>query len=303
MPTEKRPNLFIVGAQKGGTSALSGWLSQHPQACMSFPKEPGYLAFGERGYDVYDAEGEPGPASKYVVRSEREYLALWADATNEQLVRGEASTWYLPTQGMAKKLYAYNAQAKIIVVLRNPAERAYSAYCHARADRVESAASFAQALALEAQRGKAEYLLRYHAMGLYAEALQSYQREFDESQLLVLFYEDLKNDPAKLWTEVCQFLGIETSYTPTFERKYNRSGQPRSSTIQRLMRSHRLKRTLRKVLPHRVALSIKEGIDNANLREFPALEADVRAQLTDYFRDDITKTSQLTGRNLDAWLQ
>ena len=101
MPIETRPNLFIVGAQKSGTSALAGWLGQHPQVCMSFPKEPGYLAFGERGYPFPDGYGKPAPASGYVVRDERAYLNLFAHATPDQHIRGEASTWYFALPGMA----------------------------------------------------------------------------------------------------------------------------------------------------------------------------------------------------------
>ena len=70
MPTEKRPNLFLVGAQKAGTSALAGWLREHPEVCMSFPKEPGYLAFGEQGYIFPDGNGQPAPASRYELASQ-----------------------------------------------------------------------------------------------------------------------------------------------------------------------------------------------------------------------------------------
>ena len=83
---------------------MAGWLNGHPQACRSFPKEPGYLAFGERGYDCPDAYGRPGSAAQYVVRSESEYLDLFADAQPEHKVIGEASTWYFAEPGMARRL-------------------------------------------------------------------------------------------------------------------------------------------------------------------------------------------------------
>ena len=84
MPTETRPNLFIVGAQKSGTSALAGWLGQHPQVCMSFPKEPGYLAFGEAGYTFADGYGRAAPASRYVVRDAQSYRQLFRGVTGQE---------------------------------------------------------------------------------------------------------------------------------------------------------------------------------------------------------------------------
>lgn len=303
MPTETRPNLFIVGAQKSGTSALAGWLGQHPEACMSFPKEPGFLAFGESGYCFPDGYGKPAPASQYVVRDERNYLNLFAHATPDQAIRGEASTWYFALPGMAQKIKAYNPDAKIIVILRNPVERAYSAWCHARGDRLEPCEDFSAALALEAQRGEVEFLLRYQQMGLYSEALADYQSVFPPSQLLVLFYDDVRADPLSVWRNVCDFLGIAASHIPAFDNRYNRSGQPRNRLVHNLLRSHRVKRVVRSVLPHTLALRAKQQVENLNLTQFPAMDSASRTQLREYYRPDIQRLSGLTNRDLVAWLQ
>jgi len=303
MPTEARPNLFIVGAQKSGTSALAGWLGQHPQVCMSFPKEPGFLAFGERGYPYPDGHGNPAPASRYVVRSERAYLDLFARATPQQCITAEASTWYFALPGMAGRLRAYNPDAKIIVILRDPVERAYSAWCHARGDGLEPCEDFSAALAQEAQRGDVEFLLRYRRMGLYGQALAEYQAEFPAAQLLVLFYDDVRADPLSVWRNVCEFLGIATSHTPAFEHRYNRSGLPRNRLVHGLLRSHRLKRVVRAVLPHQLALRAKQQVEDLNLEQFPAMDAQSRAALREYYRVDIQQVSRLTNRNLAAWLQ
>lgn len=302
MPTENRPNLFIVGAQKSGTSALAAWLGQHPNVCMSFPKEPGFLAFGENGYPYRDGYGNPAPASQYVVSDERAYLDLFAQATPQQWVSGEASTWYFALPGMARKIKAYNPDAKIIVILRNPVERAYSAWCHARSDRLEPCESFAAALAQEAQRGEVEFLLRYQRMGLYSEALTEYQGVFPTTQLLVLFYDDVRSDPLAVWRKVCAFLGIDDAHTPAFEHRYNRSGQPRNRFVHSLLRSHRLKRIVRAVLPHRLAMRAKQRVENVNLEQFPVMDESSRAALREYYRRDILQLSQLTNRNLATWL-
>lgn len=303
MPTEQRPNLFIVGAQKAGTSALAGWLSQHPQVYISFPKEPGFLAFGEKGYAFNDGYGNPAPASRYVVRDHDSYLALFDGAHAQLRVIGEASTWYLNIPGMAHKLRNYNPQARVILILRNPVERAYSAWCHARGDRLEPCDSFAGALALEEQRGEVEFLLRYRRMGLYAQALEEYLDAFGTGQVLVMFHDDMRRNPAAFWEQVCAFLQIDASTEPPFKFRYNRAGEPRSRLLQQLLRSHRVKQTVRRLLPHRVSLSIKNRLDDANLRDFPPMDNTVRDELRDYYRDDILRLAELTDRNLEAWLR
>lgn len=303
MPTEARPNLFIVGAQKSGTSALAAWLGQHPQVCMSFPKEPGFLAFGEHGYTYPDGYGKPAPASRYVVSDERAYLKLFAHATPQQRILGEASTWYLALPGMARKISDYSPGAKVIMILRDPVERAYSAWCHARGDNLEPCENFSAALELEAQRGEVEFLLRYQRMGLYSEALAEYQSVFPQEHLLVLFYEDVRTDPLSVWQAVCAFLAIDSAHAPAFDNRYNRSGQPRNRFVHRLLRSHQLKRVVRAALPHQWAMRAKQQVESINLEQFPAMDATSRAALRDYYRGDIQRLSRLTNRDLVAWLQ
>jgi len=303
MPTEARPNLFIVGAQKSGTSALAGWLQQHTQVYLSFPKEPGFLAFGENGYPYKDGYGNDAPANQYVVTDERAYMDLFANATPEQTILGEASTWYFAIPGMAHKIKAYSPRAKLVVILRDPVERAYSAWCHARSDLLEPCENFSTALAMESQRGEVEFLLRYRHMGLYSQALAEYQAAFSVAQLLVLFYDDLQLNPAGTWQQVCGFLGIDATQKPVFEHRYNRSGQPRHRVLHRLLRSHRVKRLVRSVVPHNLAIRVKQQVDSINLQEFPAMDAASRGELREYFRTDIERLSQLTKRDLITWLK
>lgn len=303
MPTEVRPNLFIVGAQKSGTSALAGWLSQHPQVCMSFPKEPGYLAFGEAGYTFPDGYGRAAPASQYVVRDAQSYRQLFTGASGQERVFGEASTWYLTLPGMPEKLHSYNPDARILILLRNPVERAFSAWCHARSDDVEPCETFAEALSLEASRGEVEFLLRYRHMGLYSRALEAYQAVFPAEQLRVLWYDDLRSDPVAFWRDVCAFLGIHREFTPPFHRRYNRSGKPRSRIVQGLLKSHRVKRVVSRVMPHQWGLAVKARLDDINLQALPAMQPSTRDELLEFYREDIAAVAKITGRNLDAWLR
>ncbi|MFT6287628.1 MAG: hypothetical protein ACJAYC_003848 [Halieaceae bacterium] len=270
---------------------------------MSFPKEPGYLAFGETGYTFPDGYGRLAPASKYVVNNYADYLGLFSDATPQQHVLGDASTWYLAKPGMARKIIQYNPEGRIIVVFRNPVERAYSAWCHARSDDIEPCEDFAAAMALEPERGESEYLLRYRRMGLYSEDLKHYQAAFPANQILLMFYDDMRADPAAFWREVCTFLQISAEIEPPFERRYNRSGAPRSRALQSILRNYKLKKVLRAIIPYQLGLQIKERLDNFNLRDLPTLDERTRGELQNYYRGDIEELSRLTGRNLEAWLK
>lgn len=303
MPTERRPNLFIVGAQKSGTSALAGLLDKHHEVVMSFPKEPGYLAFGEAGYWYPDGNGKRGPAWDWVVRSEAEYLDLFAEATPRHSVLAEASTWYFALPGMARRLHDYNPDTRIVVSLRNPVDRAYSAWCHARRDDQEPCEDFAQALAAEEERGEVNHLLRYHFMGRYSEPLREYQSIFNASQLLVLFYDDFRNSPEQVWDSLCEFLQIDNRLGMPVNQTYNRSGQPRSRAVQAILRSHGVKAFMRKILPQSLLVSMKQQVDNINLKQFPPMDEGVRAELKEYYRQDVEELMKLTGRDLAHWLK
>lgn len=302
MPTEPRPNLFIVGAQKSGTSGLARWLSEHPQVFMCFPKEPGYFAFKDKGYPYLDGYGHKAPASEYVVSDERAYLRLFADTPMDSSVLGEASTWYFAIPGVAQRIKQFNPQTKILIILRNPVERAYSAWCHARRDSLEPCKEFERALDMEEERGEVEFLLRYHRMGRYSKSLAEYQSLFNASQLKVILYEDLLVSPELLWPQLCDFLEIDQLEEVPRQMRLNRSGQPRLPVLQRLMKSHRFRSTVTRVVPRRGAARIKEKLDQANLKRFPPMDNITRSRLQDYYRQDIENLSGLTKRDLSAWL-
>lgn len=302
MPTEKRPNLFIVGAQKSATSALAGWLVRHPEAFMSQPKEPGYLAFGEKGYHFPDGFGKPSPPAFYVPKTERDYLDLFSEAGPGERVIGEASTWYFVEPGVAERIKAFSPDPKIVISLRNPADRAYSAWCHARAREQEPCATFAEALDNDTGRTDIEHILRYHRMGLYSEGLQHYRDVFGEDRVLLLFYQDISADPLSQWRKLCAFLGIDPSHEPMFENRYNASGQPRSPALHKLLKSHRVRKLATSLLPHNVSVGIKNRIESVNLEKFPPLDDASRSRLVAYYRDDIARLETLSGRDLSEWL-
>lgn len=303
MHIEHRPNLFIVGAQKSGTSALAAWLREHSQVLMSYPKEPGYLAFGERGYPYLNGYGKQSPASQWVIKSEQEYLALFAKASDKNKILGEASTWYLAVPGTAKRIQQMSPNAKIVMILRNPVDRAYSAWSHARRDGHEPIERFSDAFAAEDKRGEVEYLLRYKMMGNYSEQLAAYQAVFPAEQLLVLFYDDLRDKPGQIWEQLCLFLDIAVEERPSSSQRYNRSGIPRSRLLQSLIKSYHFRTFWKNLLPGKTAYWLKQKLDSINLQSLPPMDKDTRKELQKHYRPDIQKLMAITERDLSSWIQ
>jgi hypothetical protein len=301
MPIDRRPNLFLVGAQKSGTTTLSVMLASHPNIFMSEPKEPGYLAFGDAGYTALDGYGRIPNARTWVTRSERAYLDLFQGADAQATVLGEASTWYLSEPGCAERLREFSPDARIVLILRHPAERAYSAWCHARRDGEEPCADFDSALEAEASRDAPSHLLRYREMGRYATYLRRYLRVFGEERVLVLFFEDLLEKPESLWTQCQAFLQVPEVAMPAAHRQ-NRSGVPRSRLLYRLLRSRAFKRRLKALLPLPLLAAMKNRVDTLNLRRFPPMPEDIGQKLREEFRDEIVDLQALTGRDLTHWL-
>jgi len=307
MPTKpsvaepRRPNLFLVGAQKSGTTTLATMLAGHPEIAMSTPKEPGFMAFGEQGYICRDGYGELPQASSWVLRSEADYLALWQDAPASARILGEASTWYLSEPGCAEKLHAFNPEARIMMILRQPADRAYSAWSHARRDGEEPCARFEEALAAERERVQPSHLLRYREMGHYASYLRHYRQLFGAGRVLVLFYEDLRDRPDTLWEQCCEFLEVAPTPAPEAYRQ-NRSGMPRSRLLFALLRSENFKRRVKRIVPLSFAARVKERLDALMLESLPPVPEAARALLTREFAEEIRDLENLTGRDLQHWL-
>lgn len=298
---ERRPNLFLVGAQKSGTTTLAMMLATHPEVFMPSPKEPGYLAFGERGYTGIDGYGRLANAASWVIDSEADYLELYRAAPQSARWLGDASTWYLSEPGAVDRIKSFSPEARIIVILRNPAERAYSAWCHARRDREEPCASFADALDLERQRDNPSHLLRYREMGQYATQLRRYFEAFGQGRVLVLFYEELRDEPEILWHRCREFLGLDSNHPVPASYRQNRSGMPRSRVIHRLKRSERLRTALKKVVSIEFGRRAKRALDALNLRRFPPLPVEQRENLEREFASEVTELMRLTGRDLTHW--
>lgn len=304
------PTFFLFGATKSGTSSLFHYLKQHPDVFMSSVKEPHFFGYPEDSELVQIRNGEP-KKNQYVITNRRAYEKLFAGAGDAK-ARGEASVMYIYLPDAPKRIHEAVPDARLFAVLRNPVERAYSAYLHMLRDDAEPEDTFMKALDAEPQRiaeGWAE-LYHYQTMGFYNQQLARYDAFFKPEQLKVLLYEDFAEDALGVTKEIYNFIGVDDSFVPDTSTKHNISGVPQNQLVHRVHKflkgSSPLKTTFKKLLPAQTRSKMKRDmlakVEASNLKK-PPLSEEAKARLIDAYREDILGLQKRLGRDLSHWLQ
>lgn len=297
------PNFFIVGAGKSGTTSLYHYLDGHPDVFMSPLKEPNFFALEGEKVD-FKSPGADGGINARSVTDFAAYEELFDGARGERAV-GEASPMYLRSEKAPAGIKLLVPEAKIIAILRDPAERTYSAYLNQVRDGREPL-SFADALAAEEARGRANWApgWQYSLDGYYHEQLSRYYDLFERDRIKVYLYEDLRRDPLGLVRDVLRFLDVDETHVPDTSLRHNVSGIPRSRLLHDfLKRPNPAKSLLKPFLSKKTRRRLSMRAQNRNLSRPPALQPEMRRALVDGYREDITKLQGLIGRDLSAWLE
>jgi hypothetical protein len=297
------PNLLIVGAAKAGTTSLHALLSRHPAAFMSEPKEPRFFAYeGERP----EAFGGPGASDliSSIVRTRAEYEQLFAGVIDERVI-GESSPAYLYSPVAADRIHATIPDAKIIVVLRDPAERAYSHWVDNVGTGWEPVHDFARALDLAEERRRQNWWRKwdYVGHGFYAAQLKRYIDRFPTAQIKVLLFEEILGRKAHGIDDIYAFLGLERGLIEQQELpRANAGGLPRSRALTAVLSQRNpLRSSLRRVLPPGARARVRQALVRRNT-EKPPLDPTTRARLQDIYRADIHELEALIDRDLSHWL-
>jgi len=311
----KLPNFFIVGAPKAGTTSLYHYLDQHPQVYMSPNKEPHYFSDEVRA-ENFDEQlrrrytggkhgfrhhlSQPAGLSRFrgIVQDWQDYLRLFADARKE-IALGEASVGYLWSPTAPRNIAAKIPHARIIVMLRDPIERAFSQYLHGLGNG-EIRWSFREHVQRNMRHGSSRICIHYPFLefGLYSQTLQRYLDRFGRNVWIGL-YDDFKSRPLNTCRSLYEFLGVDTGFTPDVRSRYMQAQVSRSRAVAWLKRAgvweaaakltpRNLRPTVRRVLTH------KPGTISVSPTD--------RRYLLDFYREDILKLSALLGRDLDPWL-
>ncbi len=288
------PNFFILGAGRSGTTSLYQLLAQHPEIFMSPNKEPTFFC---------DFFGMKNPW---------EYLQLFRGHTREPVV-GECSHAYLSCPTSAEMLKAYVPQARFVVVLRNPADRAYSLYCWMTAAGNEWLHPFERALAAEDRRAEDRRFYRknpqyfynylYFRSGLYGRQVRRYARLFPRERFLFVRFEELQQDIRSVLQRVCNFIDVDPDFEPGDTSPANRSHDVRSARLQFFLR-RRLEPLLVKLRLGKARRVIDRAAQWNVLESKPApLSPDTRQQLIELYRNDLELLESLTGLDTSTWRQ
>ena len=295
------PNFLIIGAAKTGTTSIYRYLKQHPQIYMSPAKEPRFFAFEGETFS-FSGPGDEKETAKTDLES---YRTLF-DGVEKETAIGEASTLYLWSQKATERIQHYIPNAKLIAVLRDPVERAYSNYLHLVNQNREPLTDFAVAIAQEEERIKKNWwpFWYYKQQGFYYIQLQRYYAKFAQSQIKVYLYEDLKNDSLKMLQDIFQFLEVDDRFTPDLSQRVRQSRPiPKNKTLDGLMnKPNPLKSILKPLIPKVMRRQITTNLKKRNLTK-PKLLPSVRQQLVEAYREDILQLQDLIERDLSRWLK
>ena len=299
--TPRLPNFLVIGAPKSGTTALYNFLRQHPQVYMSPNKEPRFFACDARPLD-YRGPFENGLINKTSIWKREHYAALFGGARDE-LALGEATPSYLWFPGTPERIQALLPHARLVAVLRQPADRAFSHYMMHRRDGREPL-SFEDALRAEPQRLAANwYYGRYRLAGYYHRHLSRYYELFPREQIRVYLYDDLVRDAAALLRDIFRFLGVDDGVTVDTSVRYNLSGIIENPGLRAVWAgTNRPREILRPLVPRRLR-TLVAGFFTSRKMIRVAMREDTRAELVADYREDILKLQELIGRDLSGWLR
>lgn len=296
------PSFLIVGAARSGTTSLFHYLNSHPEIYFPKVKEPSFFAFADERVEF--CTGEPNFVTKF-----DKYLKLF-DPGPEILRCGEASTPYLyfyeKTIRNIKKYLPDPEVLRILIILRNPVERAFSQYLMRVRDLKENL-SFEQAVQVEKERIHQNFHFDYFYVdrGFYYKQVKSYLENF--RQVRVFLYEDLKEDRSKLLREVFQFLQVNPGFECHDAVQHNRSGIPKLAGLHYLLvKDNLVKSTAKELLPDSIRKNLYSKLLNLDYKynlDQIELSQETRERLIDTYREDVVKLGSLIDCDLSAWLR
>lgn len=304
------PDFFVVGAAKGATTTLYSHLKQHPDIFLPERKELYFFAYNGETPRFKLADGT---FRKEVGCTADQYMNMYKECPAGRLA-GDTSSWYLYYHEAVirniRALYGDKArEAKIVMVLRNPVERAWSHYSmhlgHGLID-----IPFREAVTPGAFREKLESNRGYYpgydytGFGMYSRQVEAFLAAFDNVKAIL--YEEFGKDTDGAVKEIFEFLGLEPGPTVSAGKRLNVSGAPKSrlaGLVGRMVyRPYMLKRLFVPLIPERLRYRIKTGISRFLFKRTVMSPGD-RELLIDFFREDILRLQEILGKDLSAWLR
>lgn len=301
MPSKSspKPNFLIVGAPKCGTTSLAAWLDQHPEIQV-IRGEPHFF-----GSDI--DYNQPR-------LSEKQYRAL-LNARPEKRLCGDRSTWYLYSMNAADEIAEWNPDARIIAMLRHPAEMIHSLHAHhlQRGQR-DDIADLEEALLAEPERRAGQRIppgarfsesLLYSKIPRYSSQLERFMKRFDREQIHVILFDDLCASPEKTFCDTLNFLDADPNFSPDMSIE-NASAPTSNGWLYRRWKASTWRYRLRSLVPGPLYRRIREQRKQrlaraAQLKPRAKLDASLREQLVRQFEPEVDRLEELLNRDLSAW--
>ena len=304
------PNFLVIGAAKAGTTSIYHYLKQHPQVFLPACKEPRFFAFEEETLNYRAADGMEPRINTTSITHLRDYQQLFDGVTAETAI-GDISPIYLYSKKAPENIKRYIAGARMIVLLRDPVDRAFSNYVYMLMRGMEPCKSFEEALDAEQRRIAENWapLYHYRERGFYHSQLSAYYRLFRSDQIRIYLFEELKHSPRQVCRDIFLFLGIDPEFVPDTDKDHNVSGIPKNRILQSLLDAARGSSgmpisLLKTLLPKEIRSRIRSRMDHAARNNLikPELSPETRLRLKKEYRNDITMLQQLIGKDLSLWL-
>lgn len=296
----RRPDFFIVGAPKSGTTAMNDFLRQHPQVFM--PRLKDITFFGQ---DLQFRRPRI---------SQERYLSLFLEADGAQRA-GEASVWYLYSKLAAEEIKAFSPAASIIAMLRNPVDMLYAQHSEFLHNCNEEIDDFEAALDAEEDRKQGKCLpktvhlvegLFYRETAKYAEQVRRYIDVFGRENVHVIIFDDFKQDTDKVYQQTLQYLGVDPNFRPKFQR-VNSNKVLRNRRMQEFLVAPPLllKYVFDAIIPPQYSGRLLPYLRRLNTRyvERPPLDPALRKRLQLEFKPEVKQLSKLLNRDLSHWYE
>jgi hypothetical protein len=294
------PNLFLVGAPKCGTTSMHHYLSQHPDIFMSSVKEPHFLST-DIDYRLKDR-----------ITEETQYYGLFSDA-RERRYRGESSVWYLYSDAACRRINQIAEDPRIIIMIRNPVDFIQSLHGQFCESLNETQLDLQKALALESGRAAGRFIpaeshnplgLQYRRVAHFSPRIERYFLEHGRQRVHVIVFDDLSDDPARVYRGVLRFLGlpeVEVDFAPK-NRAVDRGS--RNVVLERILKRAPVIRKLGNHTPRQVKAGLHGVLDRLFGRvslQKCTMPSDLRTELVDLFKGEVNHLSRLLGQDLSHW--
>ena len=299
------PDVLVVGAPKAGSTAVHAALASHPGLYMSTPKEPKYFLCGDEPPPPQHGPGDAHSRKEWIWRRD-EYEALFDDAP-EGTLRGESTPFYLWDTAAHVRIAAAVPDVRLIAVVRDPVDRAYSNWTHLWSDGYEPIGDFVAATELEEERAAAGWapFWRYVGLGRYGEQLEHLYGHIPSDQVHVMRYRELVDDAAGALGRIAVFLDIDPAAFGPVRGENVSSWVPENPVNQALRAAVRAGAWAGQFPPPEVWRTVERPLRAALRRgneHRPELTTEQRTAVQRHFVEDVNRLSDLTGRDFRDWL-